>query len=103
MEHKLEQLRDAADLSKEASRHWRRVRTGFPVGKTREPTFVAGDFQIVAVLRLLTNKCGLPVTSFGTVSYSSFAMKRLGRIWGSFCWLSTSVNRLVQPNARLNG
>ena len=62
------QLRDAVGLSKEAYRHWRRVLTGFPAGKNHGPVFAPGDVLALAVLRLLTDECGLRVGSLGTVS-----------------------------------
>lgn len=66
------QLRDAVGLSKEAFRHWKRVLPGFPRGKSQGPVFSPGDVLAFAVVRRLTDRCGIRVGQLRAVSRSIF-------------------------------
>lgn len=62
------QLRDTAGLSKEAFRHWKRVVPAFCSGKGHSPTFSPGDVLASAVLRRLTEVCGIPISHLTCVT-----------------------------------
>ena len=66
------QLRDAVGLSKEAFRHWKRVLPGFPSSKRHGPSFSPGDVLASAVLRRLTECCGLRIGQLTVVSRKIF-------------------------------
>ena len=66
------QLRDAVGLSKEMFRHWKRVLPGFPRGNSHSPSFSPGDALAFAVLRRLTDGCGIRVGQLQSVSRSLF-------------------------------
>ena len=66
------QLRDAVGLSKEAFRHWKRVLPGFPRAKSQGPVFSPGDVLALAVVRRLTDRCGIRVGQLRVVSRSIF-------------------------------
>ena len=68
------QLREAVGLSKEAFRHWKRVLPGFPRGQGHGPIFSAGDVLASAVLRRMTESCGVRVGQLGGVSRRMFAL-----------------------------
>ena len=55
------QLRDTVGLSKEAFRHWKRVLPAFSAGRGHAPSFSAGDVLAAAVLRRLTETCGVRI------------------------------------------
>ena len=66
------QLRDAVGLSKEAFRHWKRVLPGVPHGKSHGPIFSPGDVLAFAVVRGLTDRCGIQVGQLWAVSRRIF-------------------------------
>ena len=72
MRFTLGQLRETVGLSKEALRHWKRVLPGFPHGQSHAPSFSAGDVLAFAVLRCLTQSCGVQVGKLRAVSKSVF-------------------------------
>ena len=67
-------MREAVGLSKEALRHWRRVLPGFPRGQSHAPSFSPGDVLAFAVLRRLTESCGVRVGQLRAVSSSVFVV-----------------------------
>ena len=79
------QLRDAVGLSKEAFRHWKRVLPGFPRAKSQGPVFSPGDVLALAVVRRLTDRCGIRVGQLRVVSRSIFDVcnETPGRCWQS--------------------
>lgn len=68
------QLRGAVGLSKEALRHWKRVLPGSPHGQSHAPTYSPGDVLAFAVLRRLTEVCGVRVGLLRAVSRSVFVV-----------------------------
>lgn len=74
MRYTLGQLREAVGLSKDAFRHWKRVLTGFPHGQGHGPIFSPGDVLAFAVLRRLTETCGVRVGQLRAVSGPVFAL-----------------------------
>ena len=68
------QLRDAVGLSKEAFRHWKRVLPAFPSGRSHGPSFSPGDVLAAAVLRRLTQSCGVRIGHLTDVSNKIFAV-----------------------------
>lgn len=55
------QLRHTVGLSKEAFRHWKRVLPAFSGGRGHAPSFSPGDVLASAVLRRLTESCGVRI------------------------------------------
>ena len=66
------QLQEAAGLSKEAFRHWKRVLPGFARGATRGPSFSPGDVLASIVLQRLTRGCGVRIGDLRTVASTIF-------------------------------
>ena len=66
------QLRDAAGLSKETFRHWKRVLPGFPSGNGHGPCFLPGDVLASAVICQMTKGCGVRVGQLTEVSRKIF-------------------------------
>lgn len=55
------QLRSTVGLSKETFRHWKRVIPAFSNRRGHSPTFTPGDVLASAILRGLTNSCGIRI------------------------------------------
>ena len=55
------QLRHTVGLSKEAFRHWKRVLPAFSGRRGHAPSFSPGDVLASAVLRRLTESCGVRI------------------------------------------
>ena len=68
------QLREAAGLSKEALRHWRRVLPGFPSGNGHGPCFLPGDILASAIICRMTKGCGVSVGQLTEVSQKIFEL-----------------------------
>ena len=66
------QLREAAGLSKETFRHWKRVLPGFARGTSRGPSYSPGDVLASIVLQCLTRGCGVRVGHLRTVANTIF-------------------------------
>jgi len=66
------QLQEAAGLSKEAFRHWKRVLPGFARGKSRRASFSPGDVLASIVLQCLTRGCGVRIGDLKTVASTIF-------------------------------
>ena len=65
-------MRDAAGLTKEAFRHWRKVLPGFPSGNGHGPCFLPGDVLASAVLNQMIRGCGVRVGQLTEVSQEIF-------------------------------
>ena len=66
------QLRHAVGLSKEAFRHWKRILPVFSGRKEHAPRFSPGDVLAWAVLRRLTESCGVRIGHLREVSSKIF-------------------------------
>jgi hypothetical protein len=55
------QLRSTVGLSKETFRHWKRVVPAFSNRRGHSPAFTPGDVLASAILRGLTNSCGIRI------------------------------------------
>ena len=55
------QLRDTVGLSKETFRHWKRVLPAFSPGRGHAPSFSPGDVLASAILRRVTETCGVRI------------------------------------------
>lgn len=66
------QLRHTVGLSKEAFRHWRRVLPPFSSGRRHAPSFSPGDVLASAVLRRLTESCGMRIGHLTDVASKIF-------------------------------
>jgi hypothetical protein len=66
------QLRQTVGLSKEAFRHWKRVLPAFSGGRGHAPSFSPGDVLASAVLRRLTESCGVRIGHLTDVASKIF-------------------------------
>lgn len=66
------QLRSAVGLSKETLRHWKRVLPVFSNRNGHAPTFTLGDVLASAVMRSVTENCGVRVGHLAEVSQAIF-------------------------------
>ena len=72
MQYTPSQLRQSAGLSKETFRHWRRVVPALSGGRGHAPAFSAGDVLASAVLRRLTECCGVRIGNLTDVAKQVF-------------------------------
>ncbi|MGE0743522.1 MAG: hypothetical protein AB7O98_19480 [Hyphomonadaceae bacterium] len=66
------QLRDAVGLSKEAFRHWKGVIPALSTARGHAPSFTLGDVLASAVLRHLTDACGVRIGHLAAVAPAIF-------------------------------
>src|SRR5271166_3669045 len=57
----LQQLRDIVGISVETFRHWQRVIPAFSARKGRRARFSTGDLLAAAIIRRLTDDCGIRI------------------------------------------
>lgn len=55
------QLRSTVGLSKETFRHWKRVLPAFASGRGHAPSYSPGDVLASAILRRVTETCGIRI------------------------------------------
>lgn len=66
------QLRSAVRLSKETFRHWKRVLPAFSSRKGHTPCFTSGDVLASAIIRSMTENCGVRVGHLADISKEIF-------------------------------
>lgn len=66
------QLRETVGLSKETFRHWKRVVPAFSGRRGHAPVFSPGDLLASAILRQLTETCGVRIGHLGDLAASIF-------------------------------
>lgn len=68
------QLRETVGLSKETFRHWKRVLPPLATGRGHSPGFTSGDLLAAAVLKRLTEDCGVRVGHLQKIAVSLFGI-----------------------------
>ena len=68
------QLRDAAGLSAETYRHWKKTLAPLRRARGHSPSFTPGDLVAVAIVRVLTETFGIRVGMLGSVAEPLFAL-----------------------------
>lgn len=66
------QLRSTVGLSKETFRHWKRVLPAFASGRGHAPNYSLGDVLASAILRRVTESCGIRIGCFADVATKIF-------------------------------
>ena len=66
------QLRSTVGLSKETFRHWKRVLPAYSNRKGHSPSFSPGDVLASAILRRMTESCGVRIGHLAEVSTTIF-------------------------------